>query len=128
MHYIESRQCQPDVLDVALAKLSHIANNAASSGTEAPSPPISAEHFYELYAAVLQTMQLFLRAPRGSVRDAELRDALRHVRFADECVDDLSRVLHNHRDTLAANWAEVRSQRSAPRRIQWCVNLSLVER
>lgn len=114
VHYIESRQCSPEVLDRALAKLSH-------SG-EVP------ENFYELFTAVLLTMQLYLRTPRGSVKDEVLRDALRHMRFPEECIDDVSKVLHNHRDTLSQNYAEVKSLRSAPRRIQWCINLSMIDR
>lgn len=114
VHYIESRQCSPEVLDLALAKLSH-------SG-EVP------ENFFELFTAVLLTMQVYLRTPRGSVKDEVLRDALRHLRFPDECIDDVSKVLHNHRDTLSLNYAEVKSLRSAPRRIQWCINLSMIDR
>lgn len=114
VHYIESRQCSPEVLDLALAKLSHTG--------DVP------DNFYELFTAVLHTMQLYLRTPRGSVRDEVLRDALRHMRFPEECIDDISKVLHNHRESLTQNYAEVKSLRSAPRRIQWCINLSLMDR
>lgn len=67
VHYIESRKCSPEVLDLALTKLSH-------SGCDTP------EHFYELFAAILQIMQMFLRTAKGSVKDEELRECLRELK------------------------------------------------
>lgn len=115
VHYIESRNCPSEVLDVALTRLSH-------TGCEIP------ENFYELFACILQIMQLFLRTPKGTVKDDTLRETLRDLRFTEECIDDISKVLHNHRDTLTQNYCEVKSLRTAPKRIQWCINLSLIER
>lgn len=115
VHYIESRNCSPEVLDLALTKLSH-------TGCDIP------ENFYELYAAILELMKLFLRTPKGSVKDDVLRESLRELRFTDECIEDISKVLHNHRDTLSQNYSEVNSMRTPPKRIQWCINLSLIER
>lgn len=63
MHYIESRNCPSEVLDLALTKLSH-------TGCEIP------ENFYELFSAILQIMQLFLRTPKGSIKDDVLREGL----------------------------------------------------
>lgn len=68
VHYIESRKCSPEVLDLALTKLSH-------SGSEIPL------NFYELFAAILQIMQLFLRTPKGSIKDDELRECLREMKL-----------------------------------------------
>lgn len=73
-------------------------------------------------------MQHFLRTAKGSVKDDELRDCLRELRFTEECIDDISKVLHNHRDSLTQNYCEVKSLRTPPKRIQWCINLSLIER
>lgn len=115
VHYIESRNCSPEVLELALTKLSH-------TGCEIP------ENIYELYAAVLGLMKLFLRTPKGSVKDDLLRECLRESRFTEDCIEDISKVLHNHRDTLSQNYSEVNSMRSPPKRIQWCINLSLIER
>lgn len=115
VHYIESRNCSPEVLDLALTKLSQ-------TGSEIP------ENFYELFAAILQIMQLFLRTPKGTVREDELRECLKELRFTDECIDDITKVLHNHRDSLTQNYCEVKSLRTPPKRFQWCINLSLVER
>lgn len=115
VHYIESRNCPSEVLDLALTKLSH-------TGCDIP------ENFYELFSAILQIMQLFLRTPKGSVKDDVLREGLQDLRFTDECIDDISKVLHNHRDTLTQNYCEVKSLRTPPKRLQWCINLSLIER
>lgn len=115
VHYIESRNCSPEVLELALTKLSH-------TGCEIP------ENVYELYAAILSLMQLFLRTPKGSVKDDVLRECLRDLRFTDDCIDDISKVLHNHRDTLSQNYSEAKNMRAPARRIQWCINLSLIER
>lgn len=115
VHYIESRNCPSEVLDIALNKLSH-------TGCEIP------ENFYELFSACIQIMQLFLRTPKGSVKNEELREGLRELRFSEECIDDICKVLHNHRDSLTQNYCEVKSLRTAPKRINWCINLSLIER
>lgn len=115
VHYIESRNCPSEVLDLALNKLSH-------TGCEIP------ENFYELFSACIQIMQLFLRTPKGSVKNEELRESLRDLRFSEECIDDICKVLHNHRDSLTQNYCEVKSLRTPPKRINWCINLSLIER
>ncbi|XP_037027712.1 COMM domain-containing protein 5 [Bradysia coprophila] len=114
VHYIESRNCPSEVLDIALNKLSH-------TGCEIP------ENFYELFSACIQIMQLFLRTPKGSVKNEELRENLRDLRFSEECIDDICKVLHNHRDSLTQNYCEVKSLRTPPKRINWCINLSLIE-
>ena len=67
VHYLESRKCNAEVLDLALTKLTH-------SGNEIP------ENFCELFAAILQIMQIFLRTPKGSVKDEELRESLRELK------------------------------------------------
>lgn len=115
VHYIESRNCQPEVLDLAITKLSQ-------TGCEIP------ENFCELFAAILQIMQTFLRTPKGSVREDELRECLKELRFTDECIGDITKVLHNYRDSLTQNYCEVKSLRTPPKRLQWCINLSLIER
>lgn len=103
------------MLDLALTKLSQ-------TGSDIP------ENFYELFAAILQIMQVFLRTPKGSVKEDELRECLKELRFTDECIDDITKVLHNHRDSLTQNYCEVKSLRTSPKRLQWCINFSLIER
>lgn len=115
VHYIESRNCSPEVLDLAVTRLSY-------TGCKIP------ENFYELFSAILQIMQLFLRTPKGSIKEDVLRDSLKELRFTDECIDDIVKVLFNHRATLTQNYCEVKSMRTPPKRIQWCINLSLIER
>lgn len=63
VHYIETNKCSPEILDSALNKLPH-------SGLIIP------ENFCELFAAILQIMQIYLRAPAGTVKLDELRECL----------------------------------------------------
>lgn len=67
VHYLESSKCSPEELDLELTKLTH-------SGQDIP------DNFCELFAAVLQIMQIFLRTPKGIVKDHELRDCLKELR------------------------------------------------
>lgn len=115
VHYIEGKNCPPEVLDLALTKLSQ-------TNCEIP------ENFYELFAAILQIMQLYLRTPKGSVREDELRECLKELRFGDDCIGDIVKVLNNYRDSLTQNYCEVKSLRTPPKRFNWCINLSLIER
>lgn len=48
-------------------------------------------------------------------------------RFTDECVEDLSKVLCNHRASLTKNFIEAKTTRSKPRNLQWRINISLGE-
>lgn len=115
VHYIESRVCAPEVLDLALTKLSQ-------TGFDTP------DNFHELFSVILQIMQLFLRTPRGSVREEDLRECLKQMNFTDECIGDFTKVLLNYRDSLTLNYCEVKSMRSPPKRLQWCINISLIDR
>lgn len=115
VHYIESRNCPPEVLDLALTKLSQ-------TGYEIP------ENFYELFSVILQIMQSFLRTPKGSIREDDLRECLKQMSFTEECIGDFTKVLHNYRDSLTQNYCEVKSMRSPPKRFQWCINISLIDR
>lgn len=74
VHYLESKnkRCSPEVLDLAIKKLTH-------SGCEIP------KNFCELFAAVLLIFQNFLRTPKGSVKDTELRDCLRELKYILSC-------------------------------------------
>lgn len=103
------------MLDLALTKLTQ-------TNCEIP------ENFYELFAAVLQIMQIYLRTPRGIVREDELRESLKELKFADDCIGDVVKVLTNYRSSLTQNFAEVKSLRTPPKRFNWCINLSLIER
>lgn len=115
VHYIESRVCAPEILDLALTKLSQ-------TGIEIP------DNFRELFSVILQIMQLFLRTPKGSVREEDLRECLKQMGFNDECIGDFTKVLLNYRDSLTLNYCEVKSMRSPPKRFQWCINISLLDR
>lgn len=115
VHYIESRLCAPEILDLAITKLSQ-------TGFEIP------ENFRELFSVILQIMQLFLRTPKGSIREEDLRECLKQMNFTDDCISDFKKVLLNHRDSLTLNYCEVKNMRSPPKRLQWCVNISLIDR
>ncbi|TMW51615.1 hypothetical protein DOY81_003265 [Sarcophaga bullata] len=116
VHYIESSKCSPEVLDLALNKLTH-------AGHAIP------DNFCELFAAILQIMQIFLRTPKGTVKPDELRNCLKEdLRFSDEYIDDLTKVLHNHRFSLTKNFVEAKLVRSCAKNLQWRINISLQQR
>uniref|UniRef100_A0A8D8H5A0 COMM domain-containing protein 5 n=2 Tax=Culex pipiens TaxID=7175 RepID=A0A8D8H5A0_CULPI len=114
VHYIESKSCSRQVLDRALKKLQ-------AADHEVP------EHFCELFAAILQLIQLYLRYPKGIVKDDELRETLRELRFQEDCVEDIVKVLR-HRDSLSLSYREMRNLRSPPRRLIWRLNVSFLNK
>lgn len=64
VHYIETSKCPPEVVDLVLKKLTQ-------TGNQIP------ENFCELFAAVLQIMQIYLRTTPGTVKHDELRQCLK---------------------------------------------------
>uniref|UniRef100_A0A023EI60 Putative like sm protein 4 n=1 Tax=Aedes albopictus TaxID=7160 RepID=A0A023EI60_AEDAL len=115
VHYIETKSCSKDVLDRAVHKLQ-------ASNQDVP------EHFCELFAGILQLIQLYLRYPKGIVKDDELRESLKELKFRDDCIEDIVKVLRQHRDPLSLNYREMRNLRSPPRRMVWRINISFMDR
>ncbi|XP_055616984.1 uncharacterized protein LOC129762582 [Toxorhynchites rutilus septentrionalis] len=115
VHYIETKSCSNEQLERAMKKLQ-------SSNQEVP------EHFCELFAAILQLMQLYLRYPKGIVKDDELRESLKEYKFQDDYIEDIVKVLNQHRDTLSLCYREMRNLRSPPKRLVWRINISFVDR
>ncbi|XP_055526660.1 uncharacterized protein LOC129719187 [Wyeomyia smithii] len=83
------------------------------------------EHMHELFAAILLLIQLYLRYPKGIVKDDELRETLKELRFSSSCTEDLVKILHHQRDVLTRNYREMRNLRSAPKRMIWRINISV---
>ncbi|XP_058811943.1 COMM domain-containing protein 5 [Topomyia yanbarensis] len=115
VHYIETKSCSKETLDRAVKKLQ-------AANHDVP------EHFCELFSAILQLIQLYLRYPKGIVKDDELRESLKELRFRDECTEDIVRVLHQHCDSLSFSYREMRNLRSPPRRMVWRINVSFLDR
>ncbi|EAT47258.1 AAEL001614-PA [Aedes aegypti] len=115
VHYIETKSCSKEVLDRAVKKLQ-------ASNQDVP------EHFCELFAGILQLIQLYLRYPKGIVKDDELRESLKELKFRDDCIEDIVKVLRQHRDPLSFNYREMRNLRSPPRRMVWRINVSFMDR
>ncbi|XP_017849103.1 uncharacterized protein LOC108604238 [Drosophila busckii] len=113
VHYIETRTASPDVLALALNKLKN-------AGHEVP------KNFCELFTMVMLTMQIYLRYPKGVIKDHELRQCLiDDLSLPDACADDLAKVLVNHRATLSKNFAETKIERAKMLDLQWRINISL---
>ncbi|EDV98975.1 COMM domain-containing protein 5 [Drosophila grimshawi] len=113
VHYIETKKSSPDVLALAINKLKN-------AGHEVP------KNFCELFTMVLLIMQMYLRYPKGVVKDQELRQCLTDdLSFTDVCADDLTKVLLNHRTTLSRNFAETKMERAKMQDMQWRINISL---
>lgn len=115
VNYIETKSCSKEVLDRAVKKLQ-------ASNQDVP------EHFCELFAGILQLIQLYLRYPKGIVKDDELRESLKELKFRDDCIEDIVKVLRQHRDPLSFNYREMRNLRSPPRRMVWRINVSFMDR
>lgn len=47
------------------------------------------------------------------------------LRLNDECIEDLTKVLHNHRFSLTKNFVEAKMVRSSAKNLQWRINISL---
>ncbi|XP_017858783.1 PREDICTED: COMM domain-containing protein 5 [Drosophila arizonae] len=113
VHYIETKKSSPDVLELAINKLKN-------AGHEVP------KNFCELFTMVLLIMQIYLRCPKGVVKEQELRQCLiDDLCFTDACADDLTKVLINHRTTLSRNFAETKMERPKMLDMQWRINISL---
>ncbi|XP_053688543.1 COMM domain-containing protein 5 [Sabethes cyaneus] len=115
INYIESKTCSKEIINRAVEKI-------AAANQDVP------EHIYELFSAILLLIQMYLRYPKGIVKDDELKETLKELRFAEHCTEDLIKVLHNHRDVLSWNYREMRNLRSPPKRMVWRINVNFVNR
>ncbi|KAH8378489.1 hypothetical protein KR093_011661 [Drosophila rubida] len=113
VHYIETKKSSPDVLALAINKLKN-------AGNEVP------KNFCELFTMILLIMQIYLRYPKGVVKDPELRQCLSDdLGLTDVCVEDLAKVLLNHRATLSKNFSDTKMERAKMLDMQWRINISL---
>ncbi|EDW76042.1 uncharacterized protein Dwil_GK15255 [Drosophila willistoni] len=112
VHYIENKKSSPNILALAINKLSN-------AGHEVP------ENFCELFTLIYTIMQHFLRSTEN--KEHELRQCLKEdLSFTDECVDDICKILINHRAVLTKNFAETKVERvKISGGLQWRINLSL---
>ncbi|KAH8244521.1 COMM domain-containing protein 5 [Drosophila bipectinata] len=113
VHFIETKKSSSEVLSLAINKLTN-------AGHKVPS------NFCELFTMVFLTMQIYLRYPKGAVKHHELRNCLLDdLNFTEEYVDDICKVLINHRDVLCNNFSATKMDRSKMSQFQWRINISL---
>ncbi|EDX04533.1 uncharacterized protein LOC6731813 [Drosophila simulans] len=113
VHYIESKKSSSEVLSLALNKLTNGGHKI---------PP----NFCELFTMVFLTMQIFLRYPKGVVKHHELRKCLMDdLNLTEEYVEDICKVLLNHRDVLSKNFSDTKMDRVKMSKLQWRINISL---
>ncbi|KAH8287939.1 hypothetical protein KR018_008448 [Drosophila ironensis] len=113
VHYIETKKSSSEVLSLAINKLTN-------SGQKLP------PNFCELFTMVFTLMQIYLRYPKGAVKHPELRKCLLDdLNFSEEYVDDICKVLMNHRDILCKNLSETKISRAKMTQFQWRINISL---
>ncbi|XP_058442693.1 COMM domain-containing protein 5 [Malaya genurostris] len=115
INYIEVKSCSQEILNRAMIKMQ-------TADHDVP------EHFYELFAAILQLIKLYLRYPKGIVKDDELRESLKEIRFRDEFIEDIIRTVNQYRDSLSLSYREMRNLRSLPKRIVWRINVAFSNR
>lgn len=88
VEFLENKQYSKEAYDKEVAKL--IANN--------PGCPRN----YEIYVTILMTlMETFLRSRRSGDNVAEI---LRELKFQEECIEDLAKVLTSNYESLAESF------------------------
>ncbi|KAH8341551.1 COMM domain-containing protein 5 [Drosophila kikkawai] len=113
VHFIETKKSSSEVLSLALNKVTNAGHKI---------PP----NFCELFTMVFLMMQIFLRYPKGVVKHHELRKCLMDdLNFTEEYVDDICKVLLNHREILCKNFSETKMDRPKISKMQWRINISL---
>ncbi|KAH8410593.1 hypothetical protein KR009_005822, partial [Drosophila setifemur] len=113
VHFIETKKSSSEVLSLAINKLTN-------SGHKIP------PFFCELFTMVFLMMQIFLRYPKGAVKHHELRKCfMDDLNFTEEYVDDICKVVLNHREILCKNFAETKMDRVKMSKLQWRINISL---
>lgn len=66
--YFENKSCSDEILEKGLSKLRNSENDVP-------------EHLHELFSAILILIQMFIRLPKGSLKDNELIEFLKELRF-----------------------------------------------
>lgn len=69
-------------------------------------------------------LETFLKSRRSG---DELSEVLKELKFQDECVEDLSKVLTSNQQSLYENYLEMKQVKSA-QKFEFRINISLVER
>jgi COMM domain containing 5 len=109
--FLENQKYSREAYDKEVAKL--ISNN--------PEGPKN----YEIYITILMTLiETFLRSRRPG---EDITEVLRELKFQDECVEDLAKVLTANQESLAENLHEMNHQNPLEN-FEYRINLSLVEK
>lgn len=110
VHYIQNKSCTTDDIESTISKISR------------------SEHFYEQLSGILIIFQTYLRSPKRIIKDNELKETLKELKFEDDCSNDLCKVLVNHKDPLSISLYEMKTFRTPPKKLQWRINISLMGR
>lgn len=79
---------------------------------------------YEMYITILMKLiETFLRSRRPG---EDITEVLRELKFQDECVEDLAKVLTTNQEGLAENLHEMNHQNPL-QNFEYRINLSLME-
>ncbi|KAL7019523.1 hypothetical protein ACKWTF_011138 [Chironomus riparius] len=85
---------------------------------------IQAEDYAIMFTAISILLETFLRSKNVHAQD--LSEALKELKFSDECVDDLSKVLLSNHQTLFDQMQEMRLLKPIDK-LQTRINISLIE-
>lgn len=108
---MENKKYSKEAYDKEVAKL--ISNN--------PDGPKN----YEIYVTILMILiETFLRSRRPG---EDITEVLRELKFQDECVEDLAKVLTANQESLAENMHEWNYQ-NPMENFDYRINLSLMEK
>jgi hypothetical protein len=84
---------------------------------------------YEIYCTVIQILlETFLKHSRKLGKDnADIARILKDLKFQDECVEDLTKVLISNQKSLYENFQAMKSEKPLDK-IHYRINISLAER
>lgn len=85
---------------------------------------VTHEDYAIFFTSITILMETFLRS--RNVNSTDLTEALRELKFADECVEDITKVLISNQPTLSAQLQEMIMLKPVDD-LQTRINISLVE-
>lgn len=83
---------------------------------------------YEIYCTIIMILlETFLKSNWSSKSGEDLSTVLKELKFQDECVEDLSKVLAANQDSLMEHFQEMK-QTKQKSKLEYRINISLMER
>lgn len=83
---------------------------------------------YEIYCTIIMILlETFLKSNWSPKSGDDLSAILKELKFQDECVEDLSKVLTANQDSLFEHFQDMK-QTKQKNKLEYRINISLMER